>query len=533
MSSVQLCPTCFAEVYSQEVCDFCGASLVESLDETESTTVAGSHPSNSDKLAKFELVGMPFSVGTYVDIPKGVLFDKRYSILRFKQRLEEGWCYIAYDHALTQHCFVTFWDQRSALSQYHQCVVHISSVVDAGEMPFYSAFLPQDGLPLEEALQTLGWSNGRVWEVFRQVCQLVSTAESEARQLDAICPENIWVRPDGLVEFSVNPTIFQTDYDQHVQQLIVLLGWMYSPNSELDLHQFPLKLRKTLLRGWNEGEAVHLFWKALNETIHQRGWYQQPDSDREWLLNNHHPNKIFLMDEIVEVPSSVQLCVWNAVTGSWRLCEGDILLEGRLESLLEAGILGEDSISTDLQRFEGIYLELETALEQDSLIEAVWHLRYGNRSAARLYLAEQIRVNQQATDWIEMVRAYFAIAEEKVAWELFQLSKEYLVFLRELLDMAAMIRWCSGDISIARKLLVQFQRLAVTVWECTEYVEAWMALIGDSRPPIDIVQRLGEGLTLLERTEREEWEQYLDERLGWRAPKLRYQLQQILPKETT
>ena len=105
--SFKMCPQCFAEVYQQTVCSFCGYRL----DDEDNIDVLSSPPSLS--LSKFELTGLPYQVDNYIEIPKGTLFVSRYSILQYKQSIEEGACYIAYDHWLGRHTFLTLFIFRA------------------------------------------------------------------------------------------------------------------------------------------------------------------------------------------------------------------------------------------------------------------------------------------------------------------------------------------------------------------------------------------------------------------------------------
>ena len=106
MSSFQFCPTCFAELYDQSTCGFCG----QVLSVTEKKSFALDSPILSIlpmETSDFEVAGLPMTFKQWEEIGKGTLFVGRYSLLQFKQRLDEGYCYIAYDHWVGQHTFVT------------------------------------------------------------------------------------------------------------------------------------------------------------------------------------------------------------------------------------------------------------------------------------------------------------------------------------------------------------------------------------------------------------------------------------------
>ena len=88
----KMCPQCFAELYQQSVCSFCGYNLEQDVDLKTVVTPPATTSS------KFELTGLPLLVKDFLSIPKGTLFCSRYSPLQYKQQIEKGACYIAYDH---------------------------------------------------------------------------------------------------------------------------------------------------------------------------------------------------------------------------------------------------------------------------------------------------------------------------------------------------------------------------------------------------------------------------------------------------
>ena len=353
MSSFQFCPTCFAELYDQSTCGFCG----QVLSGTDYDSMRDCVEEFSVSSTEFEIAGLPIAFANWNEIAKGTLFVGRYSLLQFKQRLDEGYCYIAYDHWVGQHTFVTLWKMPSSLSRYHRSIQYLSTVYDASTEPIYSAFTPQEGLPIEQALKRLGWNNGRVWEVFRQVCQCAITAEANEHHLPLFPPEQVWIRPDGIVEMSVQIGDSMDMSTPMVRQLVSLLGWLYDPLESLDLLLFPLKIRPIVLQHWEDPISVTKFWTSINTCIHEKGWYRLDSKDRTWLLHNHAPNRLQLIDDTITVPSTIQLCIWNGVSGSWRLHEGRVVLQSCLEGLFEVGILDVNDGGESIEVLESLVMK--------------------------------------------------------------------------------------------------------------------------------------------------------------------------------
>ena len=509
MSSFQFCPTCFAELYEQSTCGFCGQEL--------STTATEPFASDSNSLIKissdFEIAGLPLTFQQWDEIDKGTLFVGRYSLLQFKQRLDEGYCYIAYDHWMGQHTFVTLWKAASSLSQYHKSIQYLSTVYDAGVEPIYSAFTPQEGLPIEQALKRLGWNSGRIWEVFRQVCQCAITAEVNEHLLPIFPPDHVWIRPDGIVEMSVQKMDSMDVSTPMVQQLVSLLGWLYDPSEPLDLLLFPLKVRPVVLRHWEDPISVSHFWDAVNICIHEKGWYRLNATDRAWLLNNHAPNRLQLLDDTITVPSTIQLCIWNGVSGSWRLHEGKVVLQSCLEGLFEVGILDAQDGGESIAVLESLVMQQHVPIQEESLDSVLMHLRYGNRASARNALASWIRKTKHLSDWMNIAKTLFVIGDDVAALDIVQIALPRIDFLREALDVASAIRWWGGDVQLTKHVLRSHRTNLHTVWEYTEWIEGWMALVHSS-PPISVQKDLERVVEGLEDRERQEWLDYVSLHFG-------------------
>ena len=494
--SFQMCSQCFAELYQQAVCSFCGHIVgSESLTSSVETGL-------SVRYSKFELTGMPFQVQNWLRIPKGTLFNSRYSFLQYKQTIDKGACYIAYDHWTGQHTFLTLWPEPSLTAIYHQSIESLSTVYDSGSEPLYSAFRPQEGLPIVQALSKLGWTTGRIWELFRQACQLTITAETKAGRLPLFPPDNLWVTPDGFVELSVQPSDNADFSTPHVQQLIELLGWLYEPNGALQLSVFPLKLQPVILRHWNSPTTTRALWTDINDTIRSKGWYRLSNAAKERLLNNHQPNVLWLLDEQIDIPSSVQLCVWNAVTGSWRLRNGRILLSTSLSALFEAGIVDTEG-NPELNLLEALTLG-ETVPCHVDLTSILMHLRYGNRAEARTSLAEVIRSNTNFENWLQIAEAFFGIGEISSALDVAHIAASRCAFVREALDLAALVYWYTMDVRWVKRLLKTVVSGNLNLWELTDWIEGWMALC-ESRPEQVVFKRIEKLYSSSDVTTQNEW----------------------------
>ena len=504
--SFKMCPQCFAELYQQTVCSFCGYQL----DKEDNIDVLSSPPTLS--LSKFELTGLPYQVVKFTEIPKGTLFVSRYSILQYKQSIEEGACYIAYDHWLGRHTFLTFWEHSTVVSDYHRTIQHISTVYDAGDDPSYSSFLPQEGLPLKQALTKLGWTSGRVWEVFRQVCQIAITAEGREGHLPLFPPTNLWVRTDGILEMSLQPADKSDFSGEHVSQLLALLGWLYNPESAFQITQFPLKLRPILLQHWKSPIGVQSFWRDIDNRIQGWGWYSLSTSVQNRLRDEHCPNVVWLFDDCAEIPNSLQLCVWNAVSGSWRLKEGRVLLKSTLEALFEVGIVDNPQNRPNLELLEQLVMGQVVSCGSN-LENILLHLRYGNRSQARIFLASHIRQNDNFEVWLDIAETFFAIGETQSAMEIVFIAASKIASVREALELASVVCWNTEDYGWVKRFLTTSLPKDASIWELTDFSEGWVALLG-AYPTQSVLERIEESYLSIEVNMRETWEAHCLKHFG-------------------
>lgn len=501
-----MCPQCFAELYQQAVCSFCG----HRLDEEDHAHVLSSVPTVA--LSKFELTGLPFQMTDFLKIPKGTLFLSRYSMLQYKQQIESGACYIAYDHWLGQHTFVTLWPQATPVSDYHRSIQHISTVYDAGDEPAYSSFLPQEGLPLQQALTKLGWTSGRVWEVFRQVCQVAITAEQSGGRLPLFPPTNLWVRPDGQVELSLQPDDGADFSGRHIPQLIKLLGWLYNPEIEMHLSQFPLKLRPVLTRHWDHPTDVKDLWHDIDHRIREWGWYNLSSSIQNRLRDAHHPNTVWLFEERVEIPNSLQLCVWNAVSGTWRLRDGRVLLRSSLEALFEVGVVKSPQSRPTLDLLARLVMGSTESCTPD--VESVLlHLRYGDRSQARIFLASHIRQNDNFDTWIDIAETLFAIGETHSAMEIVFIAASRVARVRESLELASVVCWNTSNYRWIKRFLSVSLPKEATLWELTDFTEGWVALLG-AHPSKAVLKDIEASYRNSETSLQQEWETHCVDHFG-------------------
>ena len=488
------------------MCAFCGYDL----NRTETTLFVAAHPAAAT--SKFELTGLPFQVRDFLKIPKGTLFCSRYSILQYKQQIEEGACYIAYDHWIGQHTFVTLWQQPTIVSNYHQDIQNISTVYDTGSEPAYSSFLPQEGLPIEQALKKLGWTSGRVWEVFRQVCQVVITSEERGGRLPLFPPNNLWVRPDGIVELSLQPDSTSDFSGAHIPQLVALLGWLYDTQSELHLSMFPLKLRPVIFEHWSHPDTVQKFWQDIDNRIRGWGWYSLSESIKTRLLNEHFPNAVWLFEDVVEIPDSIRLCVWNAVSGTWRLKSGKLLLRSSLEALYEVGVVDGSQERPGLELLERLVMG-ETPVCTSDLSSVLLHLRYGNRSEARMYLANYIRQNENFDTWIEIAESLFALGETDSALEIVFIAASKVAFIREALELASVVCWNTADYRWVKRFLTVSLPKDASLWELTDFTEGWVALLG-AYPDKTIRKRIEVQYRASDVVLQQQWERHCQERFG-------------------
>ena len=457
MAGLQICPNCFAEVYQATKCDFCGTELPDHNEDFELQI------QSSKSLVPFELAGEWIQRFDWRDFPKGTLFLGRFSLLKYKQMIGTGFCYIAFDHHVSHHCFVTLWKEPDQICDYHQRIVQLSPIYDVGTDPLYSAFLPQEGMELQETLNRLGWSHGRVWEVFRQMCHLMSTAHANRNTIGGFHPGNCWIAPSGRLEMSLQPknTIGTTTILQDVQHLIYALGWLFGQSSNIDWSIFPLTLRGVLQHHWQSSKGAGDLWEDLQMQIIRGGWYRLEDSVRDELLERHSPGRLRLGSETISVPDTIQLCVWNSVVASWRLHEGKVVLCSTIESLYENGFLDSKDFADRLNHFSRVVGQQERQLLSDDLTEVFWHLLYGNRNEARLMLAKKIPIFDYVNQWIILIQGFHSLREIKEAREIVNIAKHSVNALRDGLELASAIRWYLNDVSGCRRYMNSLRNLLI------------------------------------------------------------------------
>ena len=479
MAGLQICPNCFAEVYEALTCAFCGAEIPNEPTEFKPNI------NLSNTLVPFELAGEWIQRRDWQDFPKGTLFIERFSLLQFKQKIGTGDCFIAFDHHDGHHCFVTLWKEPDKLSAYHHRIHQLSPVYAMGSDPTYSAFLPQEGRPLIETLHRLGWSHGRVWEVFRQMSHLMSIAHANSQTIGGFHPDNCWITPTGKLEMSLQPkkTVGPSSIQQDVQHLIFALGWLFGQSKTIEWKQFPLILRSILQKHWANSDGADDLWTDLQNQIQSGGWYRLQQSVRDELFERHCPGRLSLAGEVISVPDTVQLCVWNSVTASWRLHEGQVVLRSTIESLYENGFLDSNDFADRLNHFSRVVSHQEDALLSEDLTEIYWHLLYGNRNQARLMLSRKIPLIDSIPDWILLIQGFHSLDEHKEAKEIVSIAKHSVNSLRDGLELASAIRWFLNDISSCRRYLIHLTSMCTSPWDWLDWVEASLCLLNWTDTP--------------------------------------------------
>ena len=355
-----------------------------------------------------------------------------------------------------------------------------STVYEVGVQPRFSVFTPQEGLPLEQGLERLGWNHGRVWEVFRQICLLVSGVHASGRLVQYIHHQNFWIRPDGQLEFSLQPfwSAVSESVHEEVQDCIRLLGWLFVQSQDVYWGIFPLKIRSILQKHWDTPVGVSNLWGDLTHAISNVGLWSLKDSIKSELLNRHAPNLIQMNDNVISVPNSVQLCIWNAVTGSWHLNQGAVVLQATMESLFENGFVDSEDLPTQLKLFEAIATGEVDHLVQGTIFEVHQHLIYGNQRQGRMWLSQMIPNIQQMDDWCLLIQSLCTLGDFKDAQDIVQIARQRIVFLREALELSATVKWHLDNLQVAIHILKKHRGLVRGIWDAVEWVEAYVAVTG-------------------------------------------------------
>ncbi len=467
-----ICPHCFAEIDEDlQECFSCGGMFSEKV--VEHSTV--------------ELAGSPLQEWNYNNLPHGTLLDNRFTILQFKERLMEGYCYIALDQSLVQRCFVVLWDSPHLIWQYHSRICLRSPVVHCNDQPHYSAFPPQEGMPLPQALIELEWTSGKTWEVFRQVCSLLAAMHHDGDCFSFLHPRVLWVRTNGTIEFSLQREELPADWQvltwqEEVRNLIRLLFWLFTGELQ-DEHWdvLPPKLIPLFRRIWKDPVASGDLWLNIDNSIRNVGFYSMPVEAKEWLMQMHRPNIVQLVENQVQVPSSIQLCIWNCVRASWRLQDGKVLLYTNLIALYESGYVKHQD---DVPLFVALRSFLLGSEEDFSDIKPIYQAyllsEYGDIDRARNILAGIMRLSRRSIEWLEIARVLFSIYDQKEGWNCIRLAKEWSKSIEEKLEITAFLRWELGAISEAKQYLLTF-----SVTKETEHLlwlaEAWYCLFSSTK----------------------------------------------------
>jgi hypothetical protein len=467
-----LCPHCYAEIDEDtQDCFNCG----------------GQEKVVEQAFVGLELAGTPLQKWEYASIPVGTLIDNRFTIIKENEQLLDGYCYLVMDQALVRRCFLILWEFEHHIWTYHKRICLRSPVVHCGLQPFYSVFPPQQGVALPKAIQDFGWSPTKRWEVFRQVCSLLSTFHHDGIAFEFLHPKSLWVTSDGLIEFSLQKeqlpsTWLIGDWKEEIRSLIRILFWLFSGQEEGEHWAvLPLKIIPVVRKAWEQPIPSGELWLRMDDAIRNRGLYSLPLEAKEWLLQVHHPNIIQLGDKIVAVPNSIQLCVWNSVRVSWRLYRGRVLLYSDLISLYESGFVEHQEGIPMFSTLRNFILHQKMPLESDDpILSAYIFAEYQMPEKARLQLAKVMRSSRSSSDWITVARILFSLYDQKEGWHCLSLAKKWTRNVPDKLEIAAFIRWELGAISEAKRYILSWAK-ELDSQEFLWVAEAWMNLFSASK----------------------------------------------------
>ena len=214
----------------------------------------------------------------------------------------------------------------------------------------------------------------------------------------------------------------------------------------------------------------------------------------------------------MQIPDSVRLCFWNAVSGTWRLKEGKVILRSTLAALFEVGVVDQPQNRTELELLERLVIG-ETSDCQGDLSIVLLHLRYGNRSQARMYLANYIRLNENFDSWLEIAESLFAIGENHSAMEIVFIAASKIAFLREALELASLVYWNTEDVRWVKRFLTVSLSKEASLWELTDFTEGWVALLG-AFPDKKIGKRIERRFRESSQQLQQQWERHCLEHFG-------------------
>ena len=549
---LQLCPSCFAEVLYTVECPFCGAiirnveeqnSLLDdqemsreiirsnlqslqsrSVDALFTEQIAPQVDAKStDKNKKryyIELAGLPLDVYDWKNVPSGALFLGRYTTIEYKQELQDGFCYIVLDQSLGRYCFLSIWLYSSHLWKYHRAIQFCSPVQFVSTTPYCSAFFPQEGLPLENALQDIGWNHGKIWEVFRQLCLLLDKIHQQGTWLGYVHPSNLWVTPQGFLEFTIEPSEESIQWkslsmEEEIRNVIRVLGWLFEHHWSIDWKSFPLKMRKLLQAHWSTPQPVLNLWKEIDYSISHAGWFLLSQDVRNYMLEYHAPNCILLQEEIVQIPSTAQLCVWNAVRPTWRLLQGQILLESSWLALYENGFIQADPDVPLFGILESVVRGTKISIPEGySLQYACIEMLYGNKRVARELLEKELQSTQNIDGYLLICRALFHIQDLETVEQILAVCTKQASFVIEFLEIASFYRWECNDVETAERYLLEQQDKIQNSWEWLDFSQAWMVLGREPARAMTWLYEQKEIVSHWDEGERVQWYQELEEKFG-------------------
>jgi len=475
-----ICPHCYAEIRDSAVeCFSCGGVVLE----------------KSLQHSTIELAGSPLQDWSYSAIPTGALLDNRFTIIQYNGELLEGHSYIVMDQVWVQRCFLILWTEQNLIWEYHRQICLRSPVVFSNDDPYYSAFPPQEGVPLQQALRELEWGTTKIWEVFRQLCFLLAPFHQDKKSFSYLHPEMLWIRNDGQLEFSLQRPELEvswqvSSWQEEVRTLIRVLFWLFS--GELEGEHWtvlPLKLLPIIRTAWQTPIPAGELWLRMDDAIRNKGYYSLPVEAKEWLQNVHLPNVIQVEDNFVQVPNSIQLCAWNCVQASWRLHSGRVLLFSDIMALYESGFVEHQNnvaIFEALRNF--LLLDKQELTGIDLQSKAYILSEYGDVDQARTVIAEVMRTSRASADWIGIARLLFSIADPEEGWKCIGFAQKWAKDVPEKLEIAAFVRWELGAISEAKKYIVSWAEQIQDPQEMLWIAEAWRCLFSAQKRTNQFIQ---------------------------------------------
>ena len=114
---------------------------------------------------------------------------------------------------------------------------------------------------------------------------------------------------------------------------------------------------------------------------------------------------------------------------------------------------------------------------------------------------------------MNIAKTLYVVGDDVAAADIIRIALRKLDFLREVLELAAVIRWWGGDVQWTKQVLKSHRQKLRTVWEYGEWIEGWMALI-HSTPPASVLDSVHRQVKKLDAREKQEWFEYVSLHFG-------------------